>query len=115
MCDHSLLFTSLAQSLVKLPIVGTEPRERPVINHVRVTNVLTGETRFHSECGCIPGTRSAAPLGGSKRLTHWTNETVFWSEIAGPPQYLPAGYKFAWGWQIVKSSEHFAISQVQHD
>jgi hypothetical protein len=29
----------LAQSLVKLPIVGAEPRARPVINHVRVTNV----------------------------------------------------------------------------
>ncbi len=26
------------------------------------------------------------PLMGSKRLTHWTSETVYWSEIAGPPQ-----------------------------
>jgi hypothetical protein len=37
--NHSWLFTSSAQSLVKLPIVGAEPRARPVINHVMVTNV----------------------------------------------------------------------------
>jgi hypothetical protein len=39
MCDHRWLFTSSARSLVKLPIVSTEPRARPVINHVRVTNL----------------------------------------------------------------------------
>jgi hypothetical protein len=33
------LFTSLARGPGKLPIVDTEPRERPVINHVEVTNV----------------------------------------------------------------------------
>jgi hypothetical protein len=41
MCDHSWLFTSLARSVVNLPIVGTEPRARPVISHVEVTNVAT--------------------------------------------------------------------------
>jgi hypothetical protein len=40
MCDHIWLFTLSAQSLVKLPIVGTESRARPVINHVGVTNVV---------------------------------------------------------------------------
>jgi hypothetical protein len=39
MYDHSWLFTSLALSLVKLPMVGMEPRPRPVSNHVGVTNV----------------------------------------------------------------------------
>jgi hypothetical protein len=39
MCDHSWLFTLSAQSLVKLPIVGAEPKARPVINPVGVTNV----------------------------------------------------------------------------
>jgi hypothetical protein len=46
MCDHSWLFTSSAQSLVKLPIVDVklsivdaEPRARTVINHIGVTNV----------------------------------------------------------------------------
>jgi hypothetical protein len=39
MCDHSWLFTSLARSLVKLPIVGMEPRARPVISHAVVTIV----------------------------------------------------------------------------
>ncbi len=40
MCDHSWLFTFLARSLVKLPIVSAEPRARPVINHTGVTNVV---------------------------------------------------------------------------
>jgi hypothetical protein len=40
MCDHSWLFISSARGLVKIPIVGTEPRVRPVINHVGVTNVV---------------------------------------------------------------------------
>jgi hypothetical protein len=39
MYDHSWLFTSLARSLVKLPIVGAEPRASPMINHIGVTNV----------------------------------------------------------------------------
>jgi hypothetical protein len=39
MCDHSWLFTSSVRSLVKVPIVSAEPRARPVINFVRVTNV----------------------------------------------------------------------------
>jgi hypothetical protein len=39
MCDHSWRFTSSEQSLVKIPIVCPEPRARPVINHVGVTNV----------------------------------------------------------------------------
>jgi hypothetical protein len=39
MCDHSWLFTSSAQSLVKLPIVCAELRARLVINHVRVIKV----------------------------------------------------------------------------
>ncbi len=38
-CDQSWLFTLSAWSLVKHPIVGTELRVRPVINHVGVTNV----------------------------------------------------------------------------
>jgi hypothetical protein len=29
MCDHSWLVTLLARSLVKLPIIGAEPRARP--------------------------------------------------------------------------------------
>ncbi len=44
-------------------------------------------TRFHCKCECIPGTRTAAPQAGSKRSTHWTSETVNWSEAAAPPQY----------------------------
>jgi hypothetical protein len=39
MCDHSWLFTLLAQILVKLPTVSMEPRARLVINYVGVTNV----------------------------------------------------------------------------
>jgi hypothetical protein len=39
MCDHSWLFTLWVPSLMKLPIVGTEPRVTPGINHARVTNV----------------------------------------------------------------------------
>jgi hypothetical protein len=40
MCDYSWLFTSLERSLVKLPIVGMEPRVRTMINHVGVTNIV---------------------------------------------------------------------------
>ncbi len=40
MYDHSWLFTLSEQSLVKFNIVGEEPRARPVINHVEVTNVV---------------------------------------------------------------------------
>jgi hypothetical protein len=29
---------------------------------------------------------SASPGRTHKRLTHWTSETVYWSEAAGPPQ-----------------------------
>jgi hypothetical protein len=29
------------------------------------------------------------PWAGSKRLTHWTSESVYWSEAAGPPQGPP--------------------------
>jgi hypothetical protein len=39
-CDHSLLFTLSVLSLVKLRIVDAEPRARPMINHVSVTNVV---------------------------------------------------------------------------
>jgi hypothetical protein len=39
MCDQSWLFKLSVRSLVKLSIVGTEPRARPEINCVRVTNV----------------------------------------------------------------------------
>jgi hypothetical protein len=34
---------------------------------------------------CIPRTQPADSLDG-KQSTHWTSETVYWSEIAGPPQ-----------------------------
>ncbi len=67
MCDHSWHFTLSARSLVKLPIVGVEPRARPVIDHVGVTNVvtsktaLTGETQFHCESGCMPGRELLTP------------------------------------------------------
>jgi hypothetical protein len=38
-CDHSWLSTLSVQSLVKLLIVGAEPRLRPVISYIGVTNV----------------------------------------------------------------------------
>jgi hypothetical protein len=37
--------------------------------------LLTGDPSSRI-VGDSPGQRTAAPLGGSKRLTHWTNETV---------------------------------------
>ena len=53
MCNHSWLFTLSVRSLVKLPIVGAEPRPRSVINHIGVHQcseiALTGETLFHCE------------------------------------------------------------------
>jgi hypothetical protein len=49
MCNHSWLFASSAQSLVKLPIVGVEPRARLVINHVRVTNTVAEKKHDWSE------------------------------------------------------------------
>jgi hypothetical protein len=39
MYDYNWLSTLSARNLVKLPIVGTEPRARPVINHIGATNV----------------------------------------------------------------------------
>ncbi len=51
MCDHSWLLISSARILVKLPIVGTEPRVRPVIKHVRVTNVA--RQRYQEKPGSI--------------------------------------------------------------
>jgi hypothetical protein len=63
MCDHNWLFTLLTRSLVKHPIVGTEPRAMPVINHVGVTNVA--RHRLQEKPGsiislCIPGTRGSS-------------------------------------------------------
>ncbi len=53
MCDHSWLFTSSAWSLVKHPIVGTEPRQGQwsVMSggHQCSEITLTGETWFHCE------------------------------------------------------------------
>jgi hypothetical protein len=46
--------------------------------------LLTGEP---GKFGCIPGMRSAAPLGGKQTVDHWTNETVYWSEASEPQQY----------------------------
>jgi hypothetical protein len=40
----------------------------------------------------IPWMPTADPLDGKQRLVHWTSTTLYWSEIAGPPQrheYLP--------------------------
>jgi hypothetical protein len=49
---------------------------------------LTGESRFHisTPLGIEPGSL----MTGSKRVTHWTSETVYeCSEIAGSPQGSP--------------------------
>jgi hypothetical protein len=50
--DHNWLFTSLAQSVVKLSIVGAEPSEasdQSCQGHQCSKTVLIGETWFHSE------------------------------------------------------------------
>ncbi len=49
--------------------------------------VLTGDTWFHYESGCIPSTRTNDFLVGEKTidLQYRNSETVYWSEIAGLP------------------------------
>jgi hypothetical protein len=84
MCDHSWLFASSARSLVKLPIVGTEPRVRPVINHIGVTNVV--RHCYQEKPGsilslCNSGTKTADPLDWKQTVEPLDQ----WSEIAGPP------------------------------
>jgi hypothetical protein len=71
MCNHSWLFTLSVRSLVKLPVVGIEPRVRPVINHVGVTNVprhRQQEKPGSIMCLCIPGTRTIDPLDGKQTV-----------------------------------------------
>ncbi len=58
MCDHSWLYALLARSLVKLPIVGMDPRARRVINQDRVTD----------RARQIPGTQTTDPLDGKKMV-----------------------------------------------
>ncbi len=53
-----------------------------------VTGHAYRRTWFLCKSGFI-GMRTAAPLGGSKWLTHWISEIVYWSEAAGPPQDSP--------------------------
>jgi hypothetical protein len=63
--DDSWLFTSSERSLVKLPIDGTEPRVRPLINHIDVTNVARQcqQDKPGSIASlCIPRTRISDPL-----------------------------------------------------
>jgi hypothetical protein len=50
---------------------------------------LTGEPGSIVSVGASPGHKLLPPWAGSKRLTHWTSETVYWSEAAGPPQGSP--------------------------
>jgi hypothetical protein len=45
--------------------------------------LLTGEPSSIVSVGGIPGTQTATPLGRKQRLTHWTSETVYWSEAQG--------------------------------
>jgi hypothetical protein len=47
---------------------------------------LKGEPSFIVNVGASPE-REPMPLSGSKWLTHRTNETVYWSEAAGSPQW----------------------------
>jgi hypothetical protein len=61
----------------------------PVTNMSLVQDIANRRTRFHCKCGCIPGMQTAAPQAGCKWLTHWTSETVYWSEAARSPQGSP--------------------------
>jgi hypothetical protein len=80
MCDHSLFFTLSVRSLVKLSIVNVETRVRPMISHIRVTHVVRPrQQEKHSSIvrvGASLGHEPLTPWTESKRLTHWTRETV---------------------------------------
>ncbi len=39
--------------------------------------------------GASPGHELLPSEARSKWLTHWTSETVYWSEAAGPPESVP--------------------------
>jgi hypothetical protein len=68
MCTVGQQRSEIRLHLVKLPIVGTKPRARPVINHFGVTNVarLCQQEKPSSIVSlCIPGTRIATLWTGA--------------------------------------------------
>jgi hypothetical protein len=50
---------------------------------------LTGDPGSIVSVGASPRLKPRPSLPGNKWLTHWTSETVYWSEAAGPPQCSP--------------------------
>jgi hypothetical protein len=96
------LFTSPARSLVKHPLKGEAVSlshrlcKAKWSTHWRVTKPVIESHRGHQfskasltgEPGAIVSVGASPGQVGSKRLTQWTSETVYWSEGAGPPQYI---------------------------
>ncbi len=65
----------------------TRPNDQSHRDHQCSETTLTGESRFHISTPL--GIETGSLMTGSKRVTHWTSETVYeCSEIAGSPQYV---------------------------
>jgi hypothetical protein len=66
-------------------IVGGDQGSRQ--GHQCSETSLTGEPDFFASVGASPGLEPMPPQAGSKQLTHWTSETVYWISAAGLPHH----------------------------